>query len=88
MLKWTERVMEAKARGWATDQDILDASLGDTCLVGEAARVLGFRGADAEYEARGLTPVNGWHSLQLNKKSLADMGRDSKGAPLPPRVKK
>ena len=74
-------------------EDLLESLTDDELLQGqgELARLAAARGkakADAEYEARGLTPVNGWHSLQLNKKSLADMGRDSKGAPLPPRVKK
>ena len=41
MKTWRERVVEAKERGYFTQQDVDDAEVGRTCLVGEAAAKFG-----------------------------------------------
>ena len=71
-------------------EDLLESLTDDELLQGqgELARLVAARGkakADAEYEARGLSSSNGFDRLQLNVKALGYMGRDSKGAPLPPK---
>lgn len=73
-------------------EDLIDNLTDDELLQGQAelARAMMARGmakAETERLERGLEP-NNWGKLPLNVKTLASMGRDSKGAPLPPREKK